>query len=262
MTFWTLLACGRDPAPVVGPPATVPTTVPTTSSVPSSEPSPVIPDHLALPFATVGEAVGSAVLSVPGAVLAVTDGPFSVAADRVSYTGSVDAPTIATGTLEVTVDGITADVALAAVVGDPDLPFPDWAVDGWGTRSTAAFPSAPFPDDDASVLVFVPSVFTDRGDIGVLTHLHGFYAELARTVAYQRLVEQHAMSGRDAISSFPRGRWTRRPATSASSPTTAGTRGWSATWCRCCTATASWSGRSSGPRCCRRTPGATRRRPR
>ncbi|MEQ1572448.1 MAG: hypothetical protein ABMA64_42905, partial [Myxococcota bacterium] len=55
------------------------------------------------------------------------------------------------------------------------------------------------------MLVFVPAVFDDPGQVDVVTHLHGFYAELAATIADERLVEQHAMSGRDAIFVVPQG---------------------------------------------------------
>ncbi|MEQ1507268.1 MAG: hypothetical protein ABMB14_33880, partial [Myxococcota bacterium] len=233
------LACRPDPEVRSPPDAEVPpveTGVPPGSSptTPTTPTTPSVglgaPEVVPLPFVTVGELVPSAVLTVTdlggadGLPLAVAvDGPFAVdgaldplavggaRAFTVAFTGAVDAPTLAAGAAVVTAGDWRVEVALAAVVGDPELPALDWTTDDWGTRAIAPFPSAPFPEggggpwDDGSVLVFVPAALGDHGELGVVTHLHGFGAVLADTIADERLVELHAMSGREAVFIAPQG---------------------------------------------------------
>ncbi len=129
---------------------------------------------------------------------------------EVSYTGDPDAPAIEMGAVTVTVDGQSVDVALVAVVGDPLLRDAVWEEDTWGARTVVTLPSAPFPYEDApytdgSVLIFVPEGLSDQGEVGVVTHIHGHNATLSEVVSAQLLVEQHALSGRDAILVVPQG---------------------------------------------------------
>jgi hypothetical protein len=207
--FW--LACADEPAKRRPPPS------PSTSSTPSSTEPPVLPglpEFVALPFATAGQPVDTARFELPGGQTEVLTGDFAVEPDGtgfvVRYTGPIEEPRIATGTARVSVGELEQEVELAAVLGDPELPWPDWSTDVWGTRAIAPFPSAPFPDgsaewDDPSVLVFVPATFSDPGQIEGVTHLHGWGALVESTVADERLVELHAMSGRDAIFVVPQG---------------------------------------------------------
>lgn len=220
--WWLALGCGDGGENRAGAP-------PPSSSTPEvSTPSPppgasgAIDPWVALPYAVVGEPVAAGRLRVRagdgGGPLAVgaPSGAFSVSAPGgrleagevrdldVRYTGPVDAPRIETGSVRVTLGDLRVDVDLAAVVGDPGLPDPDWVTDALGTRATAPFPSAPF-SADPSVLVFVPAAFSDPGAVPAVTHLHGFSAELASTVPRQGWVEQHAASGRDAILVIPQG---------------------------------------------------------
>lgn len=196
---------------------------------PTDEPGAQIPDHVSLPFATAGESVADAALVVSqdesdeAAISAsVLAGDFAIDGDlgpllrgelralTVRWTGAIDDPLIGTGTAQISVGSIQQEVALAAVIGDPSLPWPAWETDEWGTKALAPFPSAPFAGgsgewDDASVLVFAPWQLTDHGDIGIVTHLHGFYATVDETLADERMLELHAMSGRDAIFVAPQG---------------------------------------------------------
>ncbi|MFN7144225.1 MAG: hypothetical protein ACK4YP_10640, partial [Myxococcota bacterium] len=187
-------------------------------------------EHLALPFATVGDDAPSAELTVTaagergsrGGVTVTVEGDFAVTGDTgalepaesrryiARYIGDTSAPTIALGTASFTVDGDVVHVGLAAVIGDAALPEADWVPNGWGEQATIGLPSAPFPYtgasyDDDSVLVFVPDGFTDRDAVGVATHLHGWNATLSEVATAQRLVEQVAISGRDTVLIVPQG---------------------------------------------------------
>lgn len=223
--WWLALACSDGGRTRAEPPSS-----PSTPTTPTSPPgsSGAIDPWVAVPYAVVGEAVAVGRLRVragdDGAALEVgaPSGAFSLSAPGdplgpgevrdldVRYTGPVDAPRIEVGSVRVSLGALRVDVGLAAVVGDLDLPDPDWVTDGLGTRATAPFPSAPFPYagsawDDPSVLVFVPAAFSDPGAVAAVTHLHGFGAELSSTVPRQGWVEQHAASGRDAVLIVPQG---------------------------------------------------------
>ncbi|MDP2304990.1 MAG: hypothetical protein Q8P18_03075 [Pseudomonadota bacterium] len=192
-------------------------------------------EHLALPFATAGDSAPDAVLTVTstggrdaegGAAFTVT-GDFEVtpaddheASDplragearryTVRYIGDTSEALIATGSLTVRIEDQSVDTGLAAVIGDPELPEADWSTDDWGAEATLALPSAPFPYegssyDDSSVLIAVPNGLADRGQLGIVTHLHGHGAILDDIVGSQHLREQHALSGRDAVLIVPQG---------------------------------------------------------
>ncbi|MDP2315205.1 MAG: fibronectin type III domain-containing protein [Pseudomonadota bacterium] len=187
-------------------------------------------EHLPLPFVTAGDDAPEATftLTATGArgsdsdVSALVLGPFELEGETtplgagearryiVRYTGDTSEPSVGTGSVHFEADDQLVEVSLAAVVGDPALPDADWETDSWGTQATLGLPSAPFPYedspyDDASVLIFVPDGLADRGALGVVTHLHGHNATLADIVASQHLVEQHALSGRDAVLIVPQG---------------------------------------------------------
>lgn len=183
-----------------------------------------------LPYAVAGETVPEGEIEVrevggvgaEGALTVEVTGEFAVegalgplaANERrgfsVQYTGDVGEPAIATGEAVLSADGQSVRVALAAVLGDPALPEATWTEDEWGWRAVVALPSAPFPYgsapyDDPSVLLFAPHHLSDQGEIGVVTHLHGHNATLSEVVAAQHLVEQQALSGRDAVLIVPQG---------------------------------------------------------
>ncbi len=186
-------------------------------------------EHVALPFATVGEVLedGALALSNEGGAASTepldirVTGDFAVEGDRgpllpgtrelvVRYTGPADEPSITRGEVTISADGQTRTATLAAVIGHADLPETDWTTSPYGTRSVEPYPSAPFPHvgapwTDSSVLVVVPEAFTDQGDIAIVTHLHGHGATLEETIAAQSLVELHALSGRDALFVAPQG---------------------------------------------------------
>lgn len=187
-------------------------------------------EHLALPFATAGDPAPSMALTVTstsgrdaaGPATFTITGDFEVTGDTaplgagearrytVRYIGDTSTPVIATGAVAVRIEEQTVEVGLAAVLGDPALPDADWTGDDWGQQTTVALPSAPFPYegasyDDASVMIFVPEGLADRGELGIVTHLHGHGAVLADLVRAQHLREQHALSGRDAVLIVPQG---------------------------------------------------------
>jgi hypothetical protein len=219
MLLLLLAACSDKPAPV------------DSGTAPGEERFGFTTDeHLALPFVTAGDPEPSLVFTITstGGRDAETDlgfvvvGDFDLVGDRgplgagearqytVRYTGDTSVPVIATGTLYLEIEDQTAEVSVAAVVGHPDLPDTNWTGDSWGSQTTVALPSAPFPFegsvyDDASVLIFVPEGLADRGQLGVVTHLHGHGAVLADIVRSQHLREQHALSGRDAVLIVPQG---------------------------------------------------------
>jgi len=190
----------------------------------------VADEHVALPFITLGQGLPQGTLSLTldadrGSTTGVTitpsddftlvgdDGPLAAGETRtytVRYAGDASHPLLNYGRVTLAVEDASVDVTLSVVIGDPDLPASSWTADRWGERATLALPSAPFPYegsiyDDPSVLVFVPDGLSDRGELGVVTHLHGHNATLDAIVAEQYLVEQHALSGRDAILIVPQG---------------------------------------------------------
>jgi hypothetical protein len=178
------------------------------------EADPIVP----LPFTTVGEKPPDGVLTIRGTsrgeITIETDGDFGYVGDlapldgeralTVTWTGPIDAPINAVGVAHVTIDGLTADVALSAVIGDPALPAAAWTTDAWSTRATLELPSAAWPEHP-SVLISVPPGLTDAGGVHVVTHFHGHNAVLERTVPAQAIVEQASLSGRDAVLIVPQG---------------------------------------------------------
>jgi hypothetical protein len=220
MTWLLWLACTDDPSkrrpPRSPDPAPSSGTTGTTGTIDTTETTDTteLPEIVALPFASAGLPVGTARFELAGGEVEVLSGDFAIEPDGegfvVSYTGPTDEPLIAVGAARVTLEDLEGELALAAVLGDPELPELDWSTDTWGSRAVGPFPSAPFPDgsaewDDPSVLVFVPAAFSDPGQVEVVTHLHGWGAVLESTVADERLIEQHAMSGRDALFVVPQG---------------------------------------------------------
>jgi len=182
-----------------------------------------------LPFTTAGDRPPEGVWELredgagDGADMSVTvTGDFEVTGDlgplaplearglTVTYSGDPDVAVIARGAATVEADGQTLTADLYAVIGDPALPDADWSEDQYGTRAILGLPSAPYPYDgssytDDSVLIFAPATLSDRGEVGVVTHIHGHNAVLADVVAAQFLVEQEAASGRDAVLIAPQG---------------------------------------------------------
>lgn len=185
-------------------------------------------DYLSLPYAVVGEPAPEDTLTLAvsgeraphGAVSVSVEGAFAVDGDTselgegesrtftVRYTGG-DAPAVETGSVTLTAEGESVTVGLAAVVGDVEIPDASWINDGWGYETTIDLPSAPWAEggswDDASVLLFVPEGLFDEEEMGVVTHLHGWGAELDTIVPAQRLVEQTAISGRNLFLVVPQG---------------------------------------------------------
>lgn len=202
-------------------PQPTPTEVPTLST-PAALAG--VPRVVRLPFVEVGDDAPEAELVVTGdgsLDVAIAVGPFELVGDwvdgdagrsaTVRLTGGTADARLAPGEATVTLDGVAFDVVLSAVVGDPTLPAVSLTSDDWGERGVFALPSAPFvpsgpgPWYDDSVLVALPRGFSGIGGVATVTHLHGFGATLLDTAAYQYLVEQHTLSGRDAVLIVPQG---------------------------------------------------------
>ncbi len=221
-TLLLLVACG---GPASAPPLVADTDDTGPVETFQFEASPIVP----LAYVTVGEPPpdGTITLSEVGGVASVggvvvtVDGAFAVGGElgplpsgatralTVRWTGPTDIAGSAEGVAHVTIDGQTADVVLAAVIGDPAIPESDWTTDAWGTHTIVALPSAPWAAggawEDASVLISVPDGLGDAGGVHVVTHFHGWGAVIERTVAAHALVEQHSLSGRDAVLIVPQG---------------------------------------------------------
>ena len=197
-----------------------------TDSEPDAAPSST--PHLPLPFVEVGGGAPAGSLEVragsaaTGPLEVSVDGPFVVdgslaplaAGDArsltVTWSGDTATPQNVVGSVVVTVDGRALVTTVAAVIGAAGLGAGAWERDAWGQRLTVTLPSSPYPwggapYSDASVLIAVPPGVAPRDGIGAVTHLHGHNAVLAETVAGKHLVEQHALSGRDALLIVPQG---------------------------------------------------------
>lgn len=181
-----------------------------------------------LPYAEVGDAAPAVDLVVtnvgdaPGELSWTVDGDFGVTGEAgpleagasrtlvVAWTGAMDTPTLATGTLGLSLGDDALVFPLAAVVGDPAIPPATWSTDAWGSWVTLDLPSAPFaypgaPYGDASVRIFVPAGWDGTAPIAVATHFHGHSATIDEVDAAQSLHVQHALSGRNAVFVLPQG---------------------------------------------------------
>ncbi len=189
------------------------------------------PSVLPLPYVTVGQPAPSAPFTLtavgdtgsPGDLSVHVDGPFTVDLDTspmspgesrvgtLTSTSATSTPGITSGTLTVSAGDQALPIDLASVVGDPAIPAAStWESDDWGSCTTLDLPSAPFPYGsapytDSSVKICVPKGLSDRGDIGVVSHFHGFNATIDEVDDYQGLHAQVSLSGRDAILILPQG---------------------------------------------------------
>ena len=136
--------------------------------------------------------------------------PGEVRSFSVTFTGNEEEVGIYSGEVTFSSGEFSTVTDLYGVVGDDELPQANWSHDSWGSRVTLPLPSAPFPHPgdvwtDPSVFIFLPEGLTDQGDVGIVTHLHGWYATLAGIVDSMDLAEQHHLSGRDAVLIVPQG---------------------------------------------------------
>lgn len=164
------------------------------------------PARVALPYAELGEAAPSSALD--GAVAHTVDGPFTLDGGDVAFAGSMAEPGLYVG-LVTWGDG-SAPTELAAVVGDAGLGSATWSEGDYDTTvALVDLPSAPNADgstpwSDDTVMFAVSGSFGDDG-VNVITHLHGHNSTIEGTAADQLLVEQYALSGRDAVFIAPQG---------------------------------------------------------
>ncbi len=164
------------------------------------------PGRIALPYAEIGEAAPASALD--GTVSHDVQGPFTLDGGSVVFSGSMADPGLYTGA--VTWSDGSAPTELAAVVGDAGLGAASWSDGDFGTTvALVDLPSAPNADgstswNDDTVLFAVSGSFGDDG-VNVITHLHGHNSTIETTVADQLLVEQYALSGRDAVFIAPQG---------------------------------------------------------
>ena len=131
--------------------------------------------------------------------------------------------TIAQASLSVTLGGVSAhgperasDIPVFAVAGDPYMGPAVWEdVEGAGgvtvgTGTTVAMTAAPYPDgvsyaNDASVRIFLPEGYRDRGAHDEVVHFHGWNTTLSTTLA-AHLYQQHLYaSGANAVLVVPQG---------------------------------------------------------
>ncbi len=194
------------------------------ASPPPDGPVLLDPPRVALPFATAGQTPPPQPLTVRcpegcGQLAVAVRGPFGVDGDlspvpagasrtlTVRYTGAPDQPAHAFGSVELVAGTHAAGAELIAVVGAAGLGAATWRSEGGVQQAIVALPSAPFPHPsrayaDPSVLIALPDGGSSHSAV---VHFHGHGTVLARTVADQRLVEQHAASGVDAVLVVPQG---------------------------------------------------------
>jgi len=201
---------------------------PSASLASDESPALVVPAHVALAYAVVGETPrGTLTLrnaSTQSLSLRVeVTGPFQVEGDRsplpageeralvISWTGASTAPALSTGVATITADGEQHRVSLAAVIGGAGLPPTRWSEDSTGRWTVTALPSAPFQPDgpgpwhDPSVLIWVPRGLSRVGPLRGITHLHGHNTTLADGATTQPLIKLAAAAGRDAVLVIPQG---------------------------------------------------------
>jgi hypothetical protein len=156
---------------------------------------------------------GDASLSVIGAPSALAAG--DTATFTVLFSGS-PVETIAEAALQVSWPGGAATVPVFAVAGDPDLGMGVWEpIAGAGgvmagEGLTVDMPRAPYPDgnaafNDASVQVFVPEGYRDRGEQDTVLHFHGHSTTLESTLLSHRYRQHLYASGSNAILVVPQG---------------------------------------------------------
>ncbi len=109
-----------------------------------------------------------------------------------------------------------ADTPVFAVAGDPSLGAAAWEeLEGSGnvlagTGTTVQMPAAPYPDGisfatDASVRVFLPEGYRDRGAQDLVVHFHGWNSTLGTTLARHLYQEHLYASGSNAVLVVPQG---------------------------------------------------------
>jgi hypothetical protein len=187
--------------------------------------------RVALPYASAGSSVAAGDLAVfelggddfSGPLQVAVTGPFEVTGDlsaltanderhlAVAYTGPTDSPALVTGSAHLSDDDQGVDVGLAAVLGAADLPQATWSDGPRDSQVTAVdLDSAPFPDGSASytdstVFIAVPPGLSDRPNVELVVHFHGFNAVVEETVESEHLVDLQVLSGRDAVFVAPQG---------------------------------------------------------
>lgn len=115
--------------------------------------------------------------------------------------------TTATGDTLATVFGVAGDASLG-VANWERLEGPNEEFLGDGV--TLSLPTAPYPDagstfTDASVRIFVPEGYRERGSQDVILHFHGHNTTLAATLAGHRYQQHVYASGVNAILVVPQG---------------------------------------------------------
>ena len=187
----------------------------------------IVPAALRLPVMEIGDSGDSASLEVyspsgtaelqfrAGADLSITGDPSPLSAGEtrrltVTYTGSTARRRLFEGAVTVGDGEAVVAVVVSAVVAHADLPDAlVWESSRFGEYFVAELPSAPFPYggaswDDPSVLVYLAAPI-QHPNADVITHLHGHNASLRDVVRTQYLLEQSALSGRDAVLIVPQG---------------------------------------------------------
>ncbi|MFO0555017.1 MAG: hypothetical protein U0271_41955 [Polyangiaceae bacterium] len=154
------------------------------------------------------------------ALLSIVEGPTNIAAHSqanltISFAGS-DAETIEHSVVSVDGVDVSASSDVFAVAGDSAIGSGSWDTINnpggvfCGEGITLDLPTAPFPYPntpytDASVRIFVPEGYRDRGEHDMVLHFHGHNTTLAGTLA-GHLYENHlCASGVNAVLVVPQG---------------------------------------------------------
>ena len=141
--------------------------------------------------------------------------PSARAEVTVQWTGA-DVERIDTATLVAETDSGTYTMPIVAVAGDPAIPAGAWQdVPGpegslHGRALTLALPTAPFPDKDspwtdASVRIFVPEDYRERGQQALIVHFHGWNQSIVETLNTHHYEDHVWASGTNAILVIPQG---------------------------------------------------------
>ncbi|MFT3764595.1 MAG: hypothetical protein QM820_03620 [Minicystis sp.] len=156
---------------------------------------------------------GDAALTIGGAPKSLAPGEKGKLV--IKYAGAA-AETIASASLVVTSTEGAVSIPVFAVTGDPGLGEATWEdVIGaggtvCGTGATVDMPAAPYPDSaaaftDASVRVFLPDGYRDRGAQDLVVHFHGWSTTVAATLDGHLYQEHLWASGANAVLVVPQG---------------------------------------------------------
>ena len=196
----------------------------------------VVPAVIDLPYAIAGKGGSTATVTIANdgdapltgltwkltgnAEITLGSAPASLAPGETAllvlgYAGSA-VEAIAAASLSVAAPDGALDIPVFAATGDAALGDAIWEdVIGaggvvCGSGATVTMPAAPYPEGaasytDASVRVFLPEGYRDRGAQDLVVHFHGFNATVDATLASHLYQEHLYASGSNAVLVVPQG---------------------------------------------------------